>query len=87
MRPNNLWRQPPRSWKNRLKIGDLAPDGVKIVVPWDKITAGGSFFVPCVNTVELVRQVFDITDKRNWSVVFRPRIEGGKWGVRFWRVL
>lgn len=56
-------------------------------MPWDEINAGGSFFIPCINTVELVRQVFDITDKRNWSVVFRPRIEGGKWGVRFWRVL
>jgi hypothetical protein len=51
------------------------------------VQVGASFFIPCVNSVELIRQVIAATDKWGWEMTFRARIENGKWGVRFWRLL
>jgi hypothetical protein len=87
MKQNNLWLRLPRSSKNRLRVDDIAPDGVPITVKWDEVVVNSSIFVPCINTVELVRQVFEVARRRGWTLQFRPRVEGGKWGVRFWRVL
>ena len=87
MKLSKLWRQTPRSFKNRVRNDDLAPDGVLIKVDWDKFPVGGSAFVPCVNTLECVRQLNDITTRRGWMVEYRPRPESGVWGVRFWRLL
>jgi hypothetical protein len=77
----------PKRNKNRLHFDDLSPDGVRILIDWGKIKVGMSIFVPCVNTVELIAQVQEIADKRLWYMECRPRIENGKWGVRFWRIL
>lgn len=87
MKLNKLWLQPPRSSKNRLRNDDLAPDGVLIKADWDTFPIGGSAFVPCVNTLECVRQLNDIFTRRGWMVEYRARPESGIWGVRFWRLL
>jgi hypothetical protein len=87
MKLSKFWRQPPRCSRNRVRLDDLAPDGVRIVVRWDKFPVGASVFIPCVNTLELVRQVHQITTMREWVVHYRPGIEGGRWGVRIWRRL
>ena len=87
MKLSKLWQQPPRFFKHRVRIDDLAPDGVLIRVAWDKFVPGASVFVPCINTLECVRQFYDIARHKDWTIDTRIGIEGGRWGVRFWRVL
>ena len=87
MKLSKLWQQPPRCFKHRVRIDDLAPDGVCIRVAWDKFVPGASVFVPCINTLECVRQFYDVSRRRDWVIDTRIGIEGGRWGVRFWRVL
>ncbi len=73
--------------KFRLKQHDLAPDGVRILIDWDAYVVGASVFVPAVNVVQLKIQFNSIADDKNWKVESRDRIESGKFGVRFWRLL
>jgi hypothetical protein len=87
MKLNRLWLQQPRFSKNRVRFHDLAPDGVCIRVDWDKFVPGASLFVPCINSVECVRQVHEIASRHDWVWECRIHIEGGRWGVRFWRIL
>jgi hypothetical protein len=47
---------------------------------------GASIFIPAVNTPELIAQFYDAMPK-DWKIEYRNRIENGKWGVRFWRML
>lgn len=65
----------------------LNPDGVDIEVDWHEMPVGGSVFIPAINTTKLIDQVKRRSAKLNWDMVFDVRIEGGKWGVRFWRSL
>lgn len=87
MKLSKQWLLPPRSYKYRVRIDDLAPDGVPIRVLWDKFVPGASIFVPCVNTLECVRQLHEIGTTYDWTLDYRTVIEGGRWGVRVWRVL
>jgi len=70
-----------------LEAEDLAPDGVRIIVDWDRFTVGTSFFVPCVDVLEAKKQVKKVVEDRGWKVDSRLRIEDECFGVRFWRVL
>lgn len=70
----------------RVRYTDLAPDGVRIVIDWDSMDVGASIFIPAVNTTELIAQ-FKTTMPQDWKIEYRNRIESGKWGVRFWRML
>jgi hypothetical protein len=83
----NLWQQPPQCFKHRLKIDNIAPDGVLFDVPWDMFVPGTSMFIPCINTVECGKQVNGVATIYDWTVDVRVAIEGGRWGVRVWRVL
>lgn len=56
-------------------------------VDWDKFVPGASVFVPCVDTVECARQVKFVADQFDWILDVRTVIEGGRWGVRFWRIV
>ena len=40
-----------------LKLHDLNPDGVRIIVDWDSIKTGMSVFILCVNTEKAVKQL------------------------------
>jgi hypothetical protein len=44
-------------------------------------------FVPCINTLECVRQFYEVAQFNDWTIDTRIGIEGGRWGVRFWRVM
>jgi hypothetical protein len=44
-------------------------------------------FIPCINTVECGKQVNGVATIYDWTVDVRVAIEGGRWGVRVWRVL
>ena len=70
-----------------LKLHDLNPDGVRIIVDWDSMKTGMSVFILCVNTEKAVKQIKNIMQSKKWKVETRVVIEVGKLGVRIWRVL
>ena len=74
-------------YQKPLRLDDLAPDGVKIVVDWDAMVANASVFIPCVNNVKAEKQLLDIAQRKNWGVEIRVRIENGMFGVRMWRTV
>lgn len=63
------------------------PDGVPIVIRWDQWVVGASVFIPAINIPRLMRQMRKIA--QNYNVTFKAaeRIENGKLGVRFWRMV
>ena len=67
------------------RVNDLDPDGVRIIVPWDELHVGGSFFVPCVNTDLCIRQVQGVAKRLGISLTCRQRIETPYLGLRVWR--
>ena len=87
MKLSKQWLQPPRSFKNRILKYDLAPDGIRVYVNWREFKVGASIFVPCINSIECVRQIRYITEDWDWVLEFQPRIENKLWGVRIWRKL
>ena len=87
MKLSKLWQQQPRCSRNRIRFDDLAPDGVRIIVHWEEFSVGAAVFIPCVNTLELVRQLHQITTAWEWVMHYRLGIENGRWGVRIWRRL
>ena len=74
-------------YQKPLRIDDLAPDGVKIIVDWDAMVVGASIFIPCVNTAKAKKQFLDIAQRKNWNVEVRVRVENEMFGVRMWRTV
>lgn len=67
------------------KLDDIAPDGVRIIVHWDKMRVGASVFVPCINARKTREQVNVIFKRKGWKYKAKTTIESGKLGVRIWR--
>lgn len=65
----------------------VAPDGLPIVIEWEMLEVGTSVFIPAVNLTKLLLQVQDVTKRKRMTVKGYPRIEAGKYGMRFWRVV
>jgi hypothetical protein len=71
-----------------LKLDDLNPDGVRIVVDWPSMVVGSSVFIPCINTDKALQQVRHIcVDRMGWDVRAKSCLEGNFLGVRVWRIL
>ena len=70
-----------------LKLDDIAPDGVRIVVRWDKMGVGASVFVPCINARKAREQVNVIFKRKGWKYIAKTTIESNKLGVRIWRTV
>lgn len=68
-----------------LRDEDLAPDGLRYVVDWDRMQVGDSIFVPCINTTAAMRTARIAFSRRGWSPRFAIRPENHIWGVRIWR--
>jgi hypothetical protein len=68
-----------------LRTYDLNPDGVRVVVNWEKMVVNASIFIPCVNTEEALSQIKRITAEKGWSVETKVLIEDEKLGLRVWR--
>ena len=68
-------------------VDDLNPDGVRIVINWDKMVIGASFFVPCLNTQKAKEQVTTIAKGKRWQVTIKIVIENDKLGIRIWRTI
>lgn len=69
-----------------LKEGDIAPDGVRMVVDWDQMKPGCSILIPCVNVGLARRQVEKIFKKRSWSIRSQVVIENHILCLRIWRI-
>ena len=70
-----------------LKIDDLNPDGVRIVVEWDDMVVGASVFIPCVNTEEAMRQTAKILVDKSYEMEARVVVEDDILGIRIWRTV
>ena len=69
------------------ETGKVCPDGVVISVNWDEFVVGSSLFIPAINLVMLNKQMQIIAREKKMGVKGYDRIEGGKLGMRFWRIL
>ena len=70
-----------------LKVDDLHPDGIRIVVDWATMSVGSSVFVPCINTQAASKQIKSVFAESGWEHQIKVTIEDGKLGVRVWRML
>lgn len=69
------------------RIDDFNPDGIKIVVDWERMHVNASVFIPCVNTLRATTQAIKIAELKSWRITTRIRIENKMFGVRIWRTL
>lgn len=69
------------------RIDDFNPDGIKIVVDWERMHVNASVFIPCVNTLRATNQAIKIAELKSWRITTRIRIENKMFGVRIWRTL
>jgi hypothetical protein len=87
----NKLSQPPQNiklpWKVIKEKGQVCPDGVVIGINWDDFVVGASIFIPAINLAELNKQIQIIANEKKIQVKGYDRIEGGKLGMRFWRIL
>ena len=71
-----------------LRLYDLNPDGVRIVVDWGAMVVGSSVFIPCINTNKALQQVKRIcVEEFEWDVRVKMVIEKPFSGVRVWRIV
>ena len=70
-----------------MRSGQLCPDGVVINVNWDNFVVGASIFVPAINLSKLNEQVQTVANDKKFKVQGAERIEAGKLGMRFWRIV
>ncbi len=70
----------------RVMLTDISPDGVRIVVDWSKFLPGSSVFIPCVNTSKAVNHLIEATQIDKKDITKRVCVEGGKYGIRVWRM-
>jgi len=61
-------------------------EGIDITIDWDKLTLGGSFFIPTLDDPELIHLVYTEARMHNFTLIHQARIELEMSGVRFWRV-
>ena len=67
------------------KPNKVAPDGVKMEIPWDEIHVGSSIFVPCFNAPRASAQLGRAFKRRGWEHILQIYPENGVCGVRIWR--
>ena len=71
-----------------VKLDDLNPDGVHIVVKWEDMVVGSSVFIPCINTDKAIQQLKTIfVNRKGWDIRAKGVIENPHVGVRVWRIL
>tara|TARA_R110002167_G_scaffold226438_1_gene431588 strand:+ start:1575 stop:1802 length:228 start_codon:yes stop_codon:yes gene_type:complete len=74
-------------YQKPLKVDDLNPDTVKIIVQWDDMVVGASVFIPCIDTEKAKQQVEKVVTAKSWQVETRVRIEDKMFGLRIWRIM
>ena len=67
--------------------GKVSPDGLRFDIDWERFTPGTSIFLPAVNTYKAVAQIRRAANLESKQIEYRVVIEGGRYGVRIWRVI
>lgn len=67
--------------------GQICPDGVVIDINWDAFEVGTSIFIPAINLSRLNKQIQRVANDRKIRIKGFDRIESGKLGMRFWRIV
>ena len=70
----------------RIRLSDISPDGVRIVVDWAKFVPGSSIFIPCINVPEALIHVKQASKLGNSDISWSYATENGTYGVRIWRI-
>jgi len=62
--------------------------GIPVIIDWDKLVIGGSFFVPAplVMTQQLKKQLLDAEDPHGYKLQVEEVAEKGLTGLRVWRI-
>jgi hypothetical protein len=60
---------------------------VVIAVNWDDFVVGSSLFIPAINLTRLNKQMQILAREKKIGIKGYDRIEAGKLGMRFWRIL
>ena len=55
-------------------------------INWDNFKVGRSFFIPCLNPTEALREILQHTQHLKLDVATKVVIEEGVRGIRVWRV-
>jgi len=71
----------------KLKLTDLNPDGIRVLVDWDNFPVNASVFIPAIDSELLHKQLKEIVEAYGWAMETRVCIENSKLGVRIWRVM
>ena len=71
--------------KQIVRDDDIYPDGVCVQFQWDVWEVGMSAFVPCIAINRAIKQMNDVAFYKNITMVHKVVIEGGVFGIRFWR--
>jgi hypothetical protein len=70
-----------------MREGQVCPDGVVIDINWGAFEVGTSVFIPAVNLTRLKKQMQILAKRKQMQIKGFDRIESGKLGMRFWRIL
>jgi exoribonuclease II len=70
-----------------MREGQVCPDGVVIDINWSAFEVGASVFIPAVNLTRLKKQMQILAKRKQMQIKGFDRIESGKLGMRFWRIL
>lgn len=68
------------------RLTDMAPDGVTLVVDWEKFTPGASVFIPTMRHRDTIKHLLRAANLEPQDIQFRVRVEDGQYGVRVWRL-
>lgn len=69
-----------------IKLDDVAPDGVRMIIDWSKMSTADSVFIPCLNVKKALKQVDAIFNRRGWKMRVHVSVESNTMGVRIWRI-
>jgi hypothetical protein len=69
-----------------LRLDDIGPDGVRMIVDWDRMGTSDSVFVPCLNVTKALKQIQAIFDRRGWKLRVHVSVENHIMGLRIWRI-
>lgn len=61
-------------------------ESVQYEIQWEKFKLGHSFFIPCLNPPEALKEILSVTKRLKLHVATKVVIEDGVQGIRVWRV-
>ena len=60
--------------------------GHELIIDWEGLTLGRSFFVPCIDRVSMARKLRKEAFRQHKEVLVKERIENGILGCRVWLI-